>query len=204
MFHPLTPRCAICSAWHPCWPRPGRRPLRLRQSRTFPISHPSTRLCLELLIQACRERHVLTLLDVGCGSGILALSAAVLGVPRCVGCDLSAAAVQVSQENARRHRLEDRLVWVQGSTEAFRPAFHLVAANLPYQVQLAKQEEFQRLLHPRGCLIISGFRDTWEDAIAGFYLGQGWRVQRRLTYDRWEPELPQEKSYTWVGLSLAP
>ena len=134
MYLPLTPQTAVCSAWHPCWPRPGRELLRIRYSRTFPISHPSTRLCLELLSLACQERRFASLLDVGCGSGILALAGAILGVPFIVGCDLSAAAVRVSQENAHRHHLAAQVCWLQGSTEALRSGFHLIVANLPFQV----------------------------------------------------------------------
>jgi ribosomal protein L11 methylase PrmA len=137
---------------------------------------------------------------VGCGSGVLALTGAILGVPWNIGCDLSSAAVQVSQENSRRNNLAHCVAWIQGSTEALRPGFQLIVANLPYQVQLAKREELSRLVHPRGGLILSGFRDTWEKEIADYYLSLGWRLQRRLTRDLWELELPAEKSYTWVGL----
>ena len=123
-----------------------------------------------------------------------------LGVPFSVGCDLTAAAIRVSQDNAHRHHLDHRVFWLQGSTEALRPAFHIIVANLPYQVQLAKQEELLRMAHRRGGLILSGFRDTSEKEIADYYLSQGWRLQHRLTKDLWELELPAEKSYTWVGL----
>jgi ribosomal protein L11 methyltransferase len=200
MYLRLTPKTAFCSAWHPCWPHSEERLLRIRDSRTFPISHPSTRLCLELLILACQERRVDSLLDVGCGSGILALAGAVVGVPFNVGCDLNIAAVQVSRDNARRFHMSHKVFWLQGSTEALKPAFHLIVANLPFPVQMAKREEFGRLVHPRGGLILSGFRDTWEKEIADYYLSQGWRLQRRLTRDLWELELPEDRSYTWVGL----
>lgn len=200
MYLPLTPQTVVCSPWHPCWPRPGQKLLRIRHGRTFPIGHPSTRLCLELLVLACRGRVFASLLDVGCGSGVLALTGAILGVPITVGCDLAAAAVQVSQENSRRNGLAHCVSWVQGSTEALRPGSHLIVANLPYQVQLAKREEFSRLVHPRGGLILSGFRDTWEKDIADYYFSLGWRLERRVTKELWELELPAEKSYTWVGL----
>jgi ribosomal protein L11 methyltransferase len=200
MYLRLTPQAAVCSTWHPCWPRPEQRLLRIRDSRTFPISHPSTRLCLELLILACQERRVASLLDVGCGSGILALAGALLGVPFNVGCDLSAAAVQVSRNNAHRFHLSRQVFWLQGSTEALQPGFHLLTANLPYSIQMAKRSELVRLVHPRGSLILSGFRDTREREITDYYQSQGWRLQRRLTRDLWELELPEDKSYTWVGL----
>jgi ribosomal protein L11 methyltransferase len=153
-----------------------------------------------LLTLACQERRFASLLDVGCGSGVLALTGAILGVPWCVGCDLTRAAVQVSHENARRNGLADGVAWVQGSTEALRPGFQLIAANLPYQVQLAKREELARLAQAGGGLILAGFRDTREKEVANYYLSQGWRLERRVTRELWELELPEEKSYTWVGL----
>jgi ribosomal protein L11 methyltransferase len=200
MYLRLTPQAAVCSAWHPCWPHPEQRLLRIRDSRTFPISHPSTRLCLELLILACQERRVASLLDVGCGSGILALAGAAVGVPFNVGCDLNVAAIRASQENTRRFYMSHKVFWLQSSTEALKPAFHLIVANLPFPVLMAKREEFARLVHPRGGFILSGFRDTWEKEIADYYLSRGWRLQHRLTRDLWELELPEDKSYTWVGL----
>ena len=184
MYVALTPTIALASTWHPCWPQPGRRLVRLRQSGTFPLGHPSTRLSLNLLRQACQEQRFASLLDVGCGSGILALAGALLGIPRVLGCDLSAAAVQVSRENARRARVVEQTYWLQGSTEALAGLFPLIVANLPLAVQVAKQTEFTRLLAPGGCLILSGFKDTGEGAVAAFYLSQGWRRQRRLTQER--------------------
>jgi ribosomal protein L11 methyltransferase len=200
MYLRLNRHAAVCSAWHPCWVRPEQRLLRIRDAHTFPISHPSTRLCLELLILACQDRRVTSLLDVGCGSGILALAGAVVGVAFNVGCDLNAAAVRVSQDNARRLHLSQQVFWLQGSTEALQPGFNLITANLPFSVQMAKRKEFGRLAHPGGGLILSGFRDTREKEIVDYYLSQGWRLQRRLTRDMWELELPEEKSYTWVGV----
>jgi len=202
MYFPLTPTLALASTWQPCWPRPGRRLIRLRQSDTFPLGHPSTRLSLALLCAACQERPFASLLDVGCGSGVLAIAAALLGIPRVVGCDLSAAAVQVSQENARRAGVLKATHWLQGSTEALAGPFQLIIANLPLAVQLAKQPEFARLLAPGGRLVLSGFKDTGEAAVAAFYLSLGWRRQGRLTQDRWEAELPADRSYTWVALAL--
>jgi SAM-dependent methyltransferase len=158
MYLRLTPQTAICSPWHPCWPRRGQNLWRIYYSRTFPIHHPSTRLCLDLLILACREQNFASLLDVGCGSGILALAGALLGAPFCVGCDVSPAAMKVSRDNARRLHLAREAAWMQGSTEALGSSFDLVVANLPFQMQLAKSAELVRL--SRRGIILSGFKDT--------------------------------------------
>ena len=200
MYLRLTPQTAISSPWHPCWPRRGQNLWRIYYSRTFPIYHPSTRLCLDLLISVCREQNFASLVDVGCGSGILALAGALLGVSFCVGCDISPAAMQVSQDNSRRLHLAREAAWVQGSTEALGSCFDLVVANLPFQIHLAKREELVRLSSQRGGILLSGFKDTQEREVAESYSSCGWRVQRRLTRDFWELEGPAEKSYTWVGL----
>ncbi|OPX20235.1 MAG: hypothetical protein BZ151_04985 [Desulfobacca sp. 4484_104] len=92
--------------------------------------------------------------------------------------------------------------WLQGSTEALRGHFELVVANLPWTVHMAKVMELQRLTYPQGRLILSGFRETQEQTLLTLYLNQGWQLHRRATLDRWEIELPAERSYTWVGLTL--
>jgi ribosomal protein L11 methylase PrmA len=200
MYLRLTPQMAICSPWHPCWPRPGEKLWRISYSRTFPINHPSTRLCLDLLILACQEKSVASLLDIGCGSGILTLAGAMLGVAFSVGCDILPAAIRTSQENARRLHLTGQVAWVQGSTEALGSPFDLVVANLPFQIQLAKSEELVRLSNQKGGIILSGFKDTQEREITQRYLSCGWRLRRRITKDLWEMELPADKSFTWTGL----
>jgi len=56
--------------------------LVIKSGRAFPLGHPTTRLCLDLLTGALAERPVASLAEVGCGSGVICLAAAALGVPR--------------------------------------------------------------------------------------------------------------------------
>jgi ribosomal protein L11 methyltransferase len=199
MFYRLTPSLALRSPWRPHWPRPGERVLVVQSRRVFPPGHASTRLCLDLLAEALQSGGVRRLLDVGCGSGILALAAAALGVPVCVGVDLSWPAVRLSRENARRSGLSDPVQIIQGSTEALRGPFDLLLANLPLGVQLEKASELNRLAALGGALILSGFKDTQEEALWELYRQAGWSRSRRLTREEWVIELPPEKSFTWVG-----
>lgn len=182
------------------WRGRGQPVLWLAQRGTFPVAHPSTRLSLRLLVEAQRELQPAAMVDVGCGSGILALFGARLGISWVVGCDLAWRAVEVSQRNAQRNGLAARSSWLQGSTEALGFSFSLVVANLPWEVQAAKRLEFLRLLARPGGLILAGFREVQEDQIRDFYLRQGLRLVRRLTQEAWEPEPPAALSYTWVGL----
>jgi ribosomal protein L11 methylase PrmA len=176
--------------------------LLVESGGAFPVSHPTTRLCLDLLREALAAAPAANLLDVGCGSGILGLAAAALQVPQVVGVDVALPAVLATRENARENGLAGALQIVQGSTECLRATFDLVAANLPWEVQVAKVAEFCRLGSPGGRLILSGFRDLQEPELQESYRQQNWSLKRRLSKDFSHPELPRHISFTWVAWLL--
>ena len=203
MFHRLTPELVIRSPWRPFRPRHGEQSLVLESSSVFPASHPTTHLCLDLLKIALTSRPGAAVLDVGCGSGILALAALALGAPRAVAVDISGRAVGLTRANAGRNGLLPRLSVVKGSTECLRGPFGLVLANLPWGVHQEKVEDFCRLAGPEGVLIIAGFKDTQVEPLLTGYQARGWSVQEHRSQDSWAPEPPPELSYTWVAWLLA-
>ncbi len=77
-----------------------------------------------------------------------------------------------------------------------------MVANLPWSVQLDKVAELSRLAAPGGLLILCGFRDIQEEELRASYQAAGWRLTQRLTRDAWAPEIPPEKSFTWVAWLL--
>ncbi len=200
MFYRLSPQLVLRSRWRPYRARPGERVLVLRTPQAFPPGHPTTRLSLELLTEALAARPCRRLLDVGCGSGVLALAGAALGAAFCLGVDLSRAATRRSRENARDNGLAAAIHLVQGSTECLRGPFEVVVANLPWPVQLAKVTELDRLA--AGPLILSGFRDVQEAELLAQYRERGWRLAHRLCRDEWAIEMPPDKSFTWVAWLL--
>jgi len=199
----LSPGLVLKSFWRPYRARPGEAVLTVRARRAFPPGHPTTRLCLELLAQASAKFSGERLLDVGCGSGILALAGAALGAGLCVGVDLSWRAVLLSRENARANHLAKVVQVAHGSTECLRGPFQVLAANLPAAaVQMAKVAELTRLAAPGAIIILSGFRDTQEEPLAQLYAEAGWSINRRVYRDEWAIELPPEKSFTWAAWLL--
>ena len=105
----------IVPEWERGKPVPeGRTPVYLNPGLIFGTgSHGTTRLCLEGL-----ERFVVPgapVLDLGCGSGILAIAALVLGASRARGCDIDPKAVRVAEENAGFNGVEDRLAMSPGT-----------------------------------------------------------------------------------------
>ncbi len=202
MFYRLTPGLVLRSPWRPHRARLGERVLTVRGGGVLPPGHPSSGLALELLTEAVAAVGGVRLLDVGCGSGLLLLAGMALGARSGVGVDLSGRAVRVSRENASRNGLCPALRLIQGSTECLRGPFEVIAANLPFGVQLTKTAEFSRLAAPGACLILAGFKDTQEAELWSGFQESGWTLRRRLSRDEWVADLPPEKSFTWVAWLL--
>jgi ribosomal protein L11 methyltransferase len=200
MFYRLSDTLTLRGNWRPYRAKPTERVLVVKSGKAFPPSHPTTRLCLELLREVLAKQSAASMADIGCGTGILCLAAAALGISRVVGVDIAMTAARTTKSNAGANGLAQSIRVVRGSTECLKGPFGLVAANLPWEVQLDKVSELHRLAGGR--LIISGFRDNQEDELRESYQRLGWRLTRRLVKDFWHPELPPHISFTWVAWLL--
>jgi ribosomal protein L11 methylase PrmA len=176
--------------------------LVIKSGRAFPLGHPTTRLCLDLLIGALAEQPGHRLVEIGCGTGVICLAAAAMGVPRVLGLDIAEAAVRATRRNARANGLASAIRIIQGSTECLQGRFDLVVANLPWDFQMDKAPELQRLAVAGGRLILSGFRDNQEEALLERYRESGWTVSRRLVKYFSHPELPPHISFNWAASLL--
>jgi ribosomal protein L11 methyltransferase len=119
--------------------------------------HPTTRMCLEEL-----ERRVgvgMRVLDVGTGSGILAIAAAKLGAAEVVGVDIDEAAVRAAQENFQRNGVADRVTAHQGSLPhptVRAGGFDLALANITAHAIAMLADPIAQTLAPGGLLIATG------------------------------------------------
>jgi ribosomal protein L11 methyltransferase len=156
----------VIPAWESVQPREGEHVIRLDPGQAFGTGgHVSTRLCLKGLDRLVEEakaggRIFDRVLDIGTGTGILALAAAILGAESVLAIDNDPLAV----ESARAHVLLnglDRIIQVEeASPETLTGSFSLILANLtgPDLIRLAAV--LKRLLSPKGFLIVSGFLDS--------------------------------------------
>lgn len=145
----------IVPAWVPFEAAPGTTAVRIEPGATFGLGdHPTTVLTMRAMRAALWPGA--SVLDVGCGSGVLAVTAGVLGAATCDAVDISPAAVLVTRANATANGVGD-LVHVSTSTlDALAGPYDVVLANIlaPALVSLAPQ--LVRLVAPSGVLVISG------------------------------------------------
>jgi ribosomal protein L11 methylase PrmA len=157
-------------------------------------------MCLQLILKVLEERCCRNLVDVGCGSGILALAGLRLGVEQAVAVDICAQALAISRANAELNHLDKQLFLVRGSTEAVGGPFDLVIANLPMPVLADKLTELCRLARPRAPIVLSGFQDL-DRSFLETTLGQhqvslaSWLSAEYSFYGS-----PPSGSYTWMAL----
>jgi ribosomal protein L11 methyltransferase len=160
-------------------PRSDDGALRLIDSTVFGSGHhPTTALCLEAIEEAHTHTSPDSILDVGTGSGILALAALKMGIPRATGLDTDAEALKAAAENARLNNLSDRLRLVPGGPEAVRDARPLVVANILAAPLMEMARDLVRCVGHSGSLILSGIPTSLELQVAKTYQRAGMRHVR--------------------------
>jgi ribosomal protein L11 methyltransferase len=172
----------VCPPWETPSPElvTGRLVVQIEPGRAFGTGgHGSTRSCLELLERALGAAPVPHALDVGCGSGILAITAARLGVPRVDAIDVDPDAVAATAENARRNGVADRVRASVAAADAWDgPAAPLVLANLLAAAHVTLAPALARLIAPGGRLIAGGLMAHEAPIVAGTFAADGcWLVE---------------------------
>jgi ribosomal protein L11 methyltransferase len=156
--------------------------------------HPTTRLCLAgierwaddgLLSRGAAADGHARLLDVGCGSGVLAIAAGLLGAGEMVGVDTDPIAIEATLANAGRNRLRRRVRAWQGTVPTGAAPFDLVAANLIASVLVALAPRLRDELRPGGRLLASGIFVDREGDVRSALAAAGLAILRREAEGDW-------------------
>ena len=179
----------------------GRTPLYLDPGLTFGTgTHPTTQLCLELLEEVLRPGN--RVLDLGCGSGILAIAALVLGADRAVGVDLDPKAADAAQENGLLNGIgADRLRVYAGDVLSDRKLAaklgprqnRVVLANIVADVIIPLSGTAGAFMPEDGVFLTSGIIEGRQDEVHAALRSGGFAVTKHLERDGWhafraEPE----------------
>jgi ribosomal protein L11 methyltransferase len=164
---------------------PGELAVQLDPGMAFGTGmHPTTRGCLTLLqaVTPMPDR----VLDVGCGSGILAIAAVLLGAERAVGLDTDPLAVRATMENAERNGLAGRVTAGVGSlAEDVATRYPLILANLVAAVLVDLAPRLAAHLTPGGTLLAGGIIEPKAAAVEEAMTLTGLRVDERLDDGEW-------------------
>lgn len=145
--------------------------------------HPTTRIVADLL--CCLITPESSVLDMGSGSGVLSIVAALLGARRVVGIDRGIGAVAVAERNAERNAVSEITEFCHGSTVPIGEQFDLVTANILAPVLLELCESMVRSLLPGGTIILSGLRIDQREDLINRYVAEGCRLVEDRVLEGW-------------------
>jgi precorrin-6B methylase 2 len=164
----------------------GGHALRLIDAGVFGTGlHPTTALCLEAIEEAVTTTAPAAMLDVGTGSGVLALAALMMGVPRALGIDLDQDALRVAAENARLHALGERLQLAHGGPEAVTGTWPFIVANVLAAPLIEMAPVLVRRVGHHGQVVLSGIPASVEREVDEAYRRLGMQRVRVTSRAGW-------------------
>jgi ribosomal protein L11 methyltransferase len=172
----------------------GRAPpntvnLRIEAGAAFGTGHHGTTVgCLLAYDRLLKANRFARVLDVGAGTGVLAIAAARTGSAKAVGTDIDRVSVRISRENARVNAVNVRFVHASGlghrAVRADAP-YDLVFANILARPLVSLAQDIKCALRPGGIAVLSGLLRTQERYVRAAYLARGLRLDFALRRDAW-------------------
>ncbi|KPJ76955.1 MAG: hypothetical protein AMJ54_09825 [Deltaproteobacteria bacterium SG8_13] len=187
-FKPLKvcPGLIVKPSWENIPPAEGEIVIEIDPGMAFGTGHhPTTVLCLHLLRRYLQTGD--TLLDVGTGTGILAISAVKSGCGKVTAVDSDETAIGVARENRRRNRIgSDQLFLLCGNlTDPVKGRYNAVVANILPHVIVELVGQLDRVIEPGGVFIASGIPDEKADAVIRAAESQSIETIAERSLDGW-------------------
>jgi ribosomal protein L11 methyltransferase len=179
----------IAPTWEDVHPGPEDRVIRIDPGRAFGTGHhETTRLCLEWLEEWCGAQHDASsksLLDVGAGSGILAIAAALLGFHPIVAVDNDQEAIEVAMENLSLNGVAGRIVPQTGTVADVQNRFDIILANIQALPLIKMAGQLARCLKDSARLVLSGILLEQKEQVQAAYETEGLKLCSLNTAGEW-------------------
>jgi ribosomal protein L11 methylase PrmA len=153
--------------------------------------HPSTRLCLESISRLARGERApwklrgRSVLDFGCGTGLLAVAAVKMGAACALGVEIDKEAADTAQMNVALNGLSEKIVIRRGSWEGVRGEYDVILANVVASVLIRTGGEIAKHLKEAGMAVISGFGINQAGDMVQFFQSLGLETAERPSLDGW-------------------
>lgn len=178
-------RIVVKPGWEDYEPSAGELVIEMDPGMAFGSGlHETTSMCVRALEKYMAEDA--KVLDVGTGTGILAMAAVLLGAENALGIDIDEEAVRVATENIRKNGLENRIAVMKGNLMdgvAYRP--DVIVANLMADLVMMLSPAAAEQLGPGGIYITSGILDIKEDAVKSAIEAAGFDIIEVLADGEW-------------------
>ncbi|WP_305909351.1 50S ribosomal protein L11 methyltransferase [Methylomarinum sp. Ch1-1] len=145
-------------------------------------THPTTALCLEWLASHAIRDQVIV--DYGCGSGILAVAALLLGTKHAYCIDIDPQALEATQSNALKNGVQDRISTYLPKQFSPQPG-DVVLANILAKPLVELSKPISALVKPGGQLVLSGILNEQADSVAAAYRQQGLQISSPVSREDW-------------------
>ena len=179
-------RVVIRPPWEEYQPKSDEIVIEINPSMAFGTGHhETTRLCIQVMEDFFENVKVRNILDVGCGSGILAISAIKLGVDEAVGLDIDPVAIQEAKGNSEKNSVSLKIKLFCGYLEEIEGKFDFIVANISVEAILLMEEELRLRLKDEGRLLVSGVPYTRRDEAVSGLEGAGFVLERELRDGEW-------------------
>ncbi|MGN1329001.1 MAG: 50S ribosomal protein L11 methyltransferase [Eubacterium sp.] len=187
-FHPMPigKKLLIRPTWEEEYDPQGRIVLHIEPGLAFGTgSHPTTKLCLETLEKYIDDGS--TVLDIGCGSGILSIASLLLGASSAFGVDIDSLAVKTAMENAKENGFdESKFKAVQGNlSDKVSGKYSVVVANIVADIIMEFNRDVGKFLDDGGVYITGGIIESREDEVLMSFAQNGFKVKERFEEKGW-------------------
>lgn len=185
--HRIGRKTTVRAPWHDAPPPAGEVTVVLDPGMAFGTGlHPTTRLAMQL----CEDelRPGIEVIDVGTGSGVLAIAAALHGAAHVDAVDIEPVAVRATRENAERNGVSDRIRAAEGSVgpgAPFAGTYDLVLANIIARVLIELADGLVAAVRPGGTLVLSGVIEPREAEVRAAFDARGVAFARREQIEDW-------------------
>ncbi|HPO03898.1 MAG TPA: 50S ribosomal protein L11 methyltransferase [Bacillota bacterium] len=182
----ITDRFVVKPSWEPYEKKPDELVIEIDPGMAFGTgAHSTTKLCIRLLEKYLNNERK-TVLDMGCGSGVLAIASALLGAKKVLGVEIDPVAVEIAKKNIAANNLLGNVDIIQGDlTKGIEYKADVLAANLTADLIISLLKDASEHLNKNGIVIVSGILQEKEDEVVSAFIDAKYHILDMLKEEEW-------------------